>query len=592
MENYQAPVEDMLFALKNLAKIDEFAAKTKNDDVSSENVKVILEEAGKFASEKLDPINQKGDLEGIKLENGVVRMPTYFIQAYNDFIKNGWFSVLGEKVYGGQDLPWSVIVAINEIWESANMSFAVNNLLTQGAIELLEEHGTLEQKEKYLPKLVSGEWSGTMNLTEPHAGSDLSLLKTKAEKKNGKYFLKGTKIYITHGDQDMSENIIHAVLARLPDAPKGVKGISLFLVPKILIDSDGKQKNNDIKVISVEHKLGHNASPTCVLSFGEDYGAEAEMIGEAHQGLKAMFTMMNNARLNVGVQGIAISERSYQKALNFSRNRKQGISLSNANGRKEAVDIIQHPDVKRMLMEMRSQTEAMRGLAIVVGEMIDYHKKFSNTLEGKNNLMLSNLLTPVIKSWCTDQSVYLTSLGIQVHGGMGFIEDTGAAQYFRDSRILPIYEGTNGIQALDLLKRKIFQENGGTFERIIERIENTLKKGFSLEDEVITEMCKKLEFTKDKLKESCYWLKKTYLENPEKAASGATPFLNMFGWTLGGWIMVKSATEANILLRNDSSEFLKEKIHTATFFCDTYLPIAASLESTITSSYKSLSIIN
>ena len=379
MENYQAPVEDMLFALKNLAKIDVFAAKTKNEDVSSENVKVILEEAGKFASEKLDSINQKGDLEGIKLENGVVRMPTYFIQAYNDFIKNGWFSVLGEKVYGGQDLPWSVIVAINEIWESANMSFAVNNLLTQGAIELLEEHGTLKQKEKYLPKLVSGEWSGTMNLTEPHAGSDLSLLKTRAEKKNGKYFVKGTKIYITHGDQDMSENIIHAVLARLPDAPKGVKGISLFLVPKILIDNDGKQKHNDIKVVSVEHKLGHNASPTCVLSFGEDYGAEAEMIGEAHQGLKAMFTMMNNARLNVGVQGIAISERSYQKALNFSRNRKQGISLSNANGRKEAVDIIQHPDVKRMLMEMRSQTEAMRGLAIVVGEMIDYHKKFSNT---------------------------------------------------------------------------------------------------------------------------------------------------------------------------------------------------------------------
>ncbi|MBJ57566.1 MAG: hypothetical protein CMP24_04940 [Rickettsiales bacterium] len=302
MESYQAPIEDMLFALTNLAKLDDYAEKINNKDISSESIRMILQEASKFASEKLDPINQKGDLEGFEFENGVVRMPTYFIETYQDFVKSGWFSVIGEKNYGGQDLPWSSVVAINEIWESTNMSFAVNNLLTQGAVELLEEHGSPNQKKKYLPKLISGEWSGTMNLTEPHAGSDLSLLKTKAEKKDNKYFIKGTKIYITHGDQDMSDNIIHLVLARLPDAPEGVKGISLFLVPKVLIDIEGRKKNNDIKVVSVEHKLGHNASPTCVLSFGEDYGAEAEIIGEAHQGLKAMFTMMNNARLNVGVQ--------------------------------------------------------------------------------------------------------------------------------------------------------------------------------------------------------------------------------------------------------------------------------------------------
>ncbi len=589
MENYQAPIRDMLFAMTNLADIDHFASKTKNDAISSENISLILEEAGKFASEILDPINQKGDLEGIKLENGVVRMPTYFIEAYKDFVKKGWFSVIGSSSYGGQDLPWSCIVAINEIWESANMSFAVNNLLTQGAIELLEEHGTQKQKEKYLPKLITGEWSGTMNLTEPHAGSDLSLLKTKAEKKEGQYLVKGTKIYITHGDQDMSENIIHLVLARLPDAPPGIKGISLFLVPKFLTDNNGKLKNNDIKVVSVEHKLGHHASPTCVLSFGEDYGAEAEIIGEPHQGLKAMFTMMNNARLNVGVQGIAISERSYQKALNFSRNRKQGTSLS--KGSRDVVDIIKHPDVKRMLMEMKSQTEAMRALAIVTGEMLDYHKKFPGTEDGKRNLMMSNLLTPVLKSWCTDQAVYITSLGIQVHGGMGFIEDTGAAQYFRDSRILPIYEGTNGIQALDLMRRKIFQENGRTFDAIIEEIENVINEGKNINDTIILDMCKNLENAKKELKISCEWLKKNYIEDPEKAASGATPFLNMFGWVLGGWIMIKSSIKAKTLLVKNDNCFLKEKISTARFFCDTYLPTATALKSTIINSHRSINII-
>ncbi len=589
MENYQAPVEDMIFALTNLADIDTFSTKTNNDSISSENIRMILEEAGKFAAEKLDPINQKGDLEGIKLENGVVRMPTYFIESYKEFVKKGWFSVIGDKTYGGQDLPWSSIVAINEIWESSNMSFAVNNLLTQGAVELLEEHGTQKQKEKYLPKLISGEWSGTMNLTEPHAGSDLSLLKTKAEKKNDKYFLKGTKIYITHGDQDMSENIIHLVLAKLPDAPNGVKGISLFIVPKILFDDEGKQRKNDIKVLSVEHKLGHNASPTCVLAFGESYGAEAEIIGEPHQGLKAMFTMMNNARLNVGVQGIAISERSYQKALHFSKNRKQGTAIGERNN--QVVDIIKHPDVKRMLMEMKSQTEAMRSLAIITGEMIDYYKKFPATKEGKNSFMMSNLLTPIIKAWCTDQSVYITSLGIQVHGGMGFIEDTGAAQYFRDSRILPIYEGTNGIQALDLMRRKIFQENGETFNNVINEMDITLQDGKNLNDPLISNMCEKFSHAKLELQESCKWLKSTYLENPEKAASGATPFLNMFGWILGGWIMLKSAIIAKILLNKKNNNFLEEKILTATFFCDTYLPNAAALKSTITSSYKSIGII-
>ncbi|PPR24993.1 MAG: 3-methylmercaptopropionyl-CoA dehydrogenase, partial [Alphaproteobacteria bacterium MarineAlpha9_Bin4] len=357
MDSYNTPISDMYFALTSLANIDEFSSNSQNSDVSSENIKLLLEEAGKFAKEKLDNINSKGDHDGIKLENGLVRMPAYFVSAYKSFIESGWFSVVGDKKYGGQDFPWSVLVLINEIWESANMSFAVNNMLTQGAIELIQEHGSQLQKDRNLPKLISGEWSGTMNLTEPHAGSDLSDIKTKAIKENGSYLLKGTKIYITHGDQDMTENIIHMVLAKLPDAPPGNRGISLFLVPKYYKDKKGNKIKNDIKVVSVEHKLGHNASPTCVLSFGENNNCRGELIGDPHLGLKAMFTMMNNARLNVGVQGIAIAERAYQKALSFSKERKQGFSLNAGN--KKIVKIIEHPDVKRMLMEMKSQIEAM-----------------------------------------------------------------------------------------------------------------------------------------------------------------------------------------------------------------------------------------
>ena len=587
MENYQVPIEDMYFALTQLADIDAFSKKINNEDVSSDNIKMIIKEAGKFAAQELDPINHIGDQQGIKLENGIVRMPSTFIKAYKNFVDNGWFSVIGKKAFGGQDLPWASIVAINEIWQATNMSFALNNLLTQGAIELIEHHGSTKQKEKYLPNLIQGKWSGTMNLTEPHAGSDLSLIKTKARINNNHYLIKGTKIYITHGDQDMSENIIHLVLAKLPDSPEGVKGISLFIVPKFYLNENGKEVKNDIKVVSVEHKLGHSACPTCVLSFGEDKGAIGELIGEPNQGLKAMFTMMNNARLNVGVQGIAISERSYQKALSFAKERKQGNSLNrNISG---SIEIIKHPDVKRMLMEMKSQIEAMRGLAIVTGEMLDYYKNFSDTEEGKSKLFISNLLTPIVKAWCTDQSVHITSIGIQVHGGMGFIEDTGAAQYYRESRILPIYEGTNGIQALDLLRRKLFQENGNTNKKVLSMINKTILETVDIKDDDLSSMGELLLTSKNTLERCSEWLMDTYLKNPEKAASGATPFLNMYGWILGGWIMTRSAIKAKDILRNDpENKFAKEKVNTSLFFCNSYLPTANALEYTIKSSYKSL----
>ena len=591
MEKYAAPVEDMSFILTNLLDIDNYLKSINNKELSFDSLKMIIEEAGKFACDELDTINQVGDQEGIKLENGVVRMPESFIKAYKKFVNTGWFSIIGEKKYGGQDLPLSAVVMINEIWHSTNMSFATNNMLTQGAVELLESHGNEKQKEYYLPNLISGKWSGTMNLTEPHAGSDLSSIKTKAIEKDKKFLIKGTKIYITHGDQDMSDNIIHLVLAKLPNAPEGVKGISLFLVPKYYLNDKGTKVKNDIKVVSVEHKLGHHASPTCVLSFGENEGAVGELVGEPNQGLKAMFTMMNNARLNVGVQGLAISERAYQKALSFSKERIQGYSLNkNITG---PVEIIKHPDVKRMLMEMKSQTEAMRGLAITTGNFIDKYKNFPNSPEGKECLFISNLLTPIVKAWCTDQSIYITSLGVQVHGGMGFIEDTGAAQYYRDCRILAIYEGTNGIQALDLLRRKLFQENGETYKKVLQIIKNTAELAIKSENNNLKEMGELLFKSLDIIEDCSVWLIDKYEENPEISAAGATPFLNMFGWVLGGWVMLDSANKAQlIILKDKNNKFAKEKINTASFFCNTYLPLASSLQNTIKKSFYALENFN
>ena len=591
MEKYAAPVEDMSFILTNLLDIDNYLKSINNKELSFDSLKMIIEEAGKFACDELDTINQVGDQKGIKLENGVVRMPESFIKAYKKFVNTGWFSIIGEKKYGGQGLPLSAVVMINEIWHSTNMSFATNNMLTQGAVELLESHGNEKQKEYYLPNLISGKWSGTMNLTEPHAGSDLSSIKTKAIEKDKKFLIKGTKIYITHGDQDMSDNIIHLVLAKLPNAPEGVKGISLFLVPKYYLNDKGTKVKNDIKVVSVEHKLGHNASPTCVLSFGENEGAIGELVGEPNQGLKAMFTMMNNARLNVGVQGLAISERAYQKALSFSKERIQGYSLNkNITG---PVEIIKHPDVKRMLMEMKSQTEAMRGLAITTGNFIDKYKNFPNSPEGKECLFISNLLTPIVKAWCTDQSIYITSLGVQVHGGMGFIEDTGAAQYYRDCRILAIYEGTNGIQALDLLRRKLFQENGETYKKVLQIIKNTAELAIKSENNNLREMGELLFKSLDIIEDCSVWLIDKHKENPEISAAGATPFLNMFGWVLGGWIMLDSANKAQlIILKDKNNKFAKEKINTASFFCNTYLPLASSLQNTIKKSFYALENFN
>ncbi len=588
MHGYKAPIEDLYFAITKLADLKKYSEMVKNQDIEPSSVRAIIEEAGKFASKILDPINILGDQQGTKLENGMVRMPQEFIDAFREYVKNGWNTVLGDKKYGGQNLPWMAIAALNEIWESANMSFAVNTLLTQGAVELIHNHGSEKQKDNYLPHMISGEWTGTMNLTEPQAGSDLSLIKSKAEPYGDMYKIYGTKIYITHGDQDMSENIIHLVLARLPNAPDGVRGISLFIVPKyILDDKKNLTKKNDIRVVSTEHKLGMSASPTCVMAFGDKDGAIGEIIGEPNQGLKAMFSMMNNARLNVGIQGIAIAERSFQKALIFSRDRLQGNPIENpAEG---TVSIIRHPDIRRMLMEMKSQIEAMRGLSIIASETLDLSKNDINKDTRREKSALLEILTPVLKSWCTDQAVIITSLGIQIHGGMGFIEDTGAAQYYRDARILPIYEGTNGIQALDLLRRKLPYDNGKPFKELLDAITKTANFCIKNKNTNLKTIGSNLHEVCKKVKEASDWLIEIYKVSPEKAAAGATPFCNMLGWTLGGWVMARSAEKAISILQNDeNNSFAKEKIETACFYSDTYLPQASAMVSSIINSHKSL----
>ncbi|MBH87960.1 MAG: acyl-CoA dehydrogenase [Pelagibacterales bacterium] len=588
MQEYNAPIEDILFVLNNInSKVENNSDEYSDPDLR----KQIFEEAGKFASNILAPLNSIGDKEGITLENGVVRMPQGFKEAYSQYIEGGWSSVAGSKDFGGQEMPWNIVGGLNEIWHAANMSFSLNMLLTQGAIEVIEAYGTNEQKKKYLPKMISGEWSGTMNLTEPQAGSDLALLKSKAIPNRDNYKLYGNKIYITHGDQDMNDNIVHLVLARLPDAPEGSKGISLFISPKNLINEEGEiSEKNDVRVVSIEHKLGTNASPTCVLAYGDNDGADAELIGEKHGGLKAMFTMMNNARLNVGIQGVSIAERAYQQALNFSFSREQGNSIDNSQ--EGTVAIIDHPDVKRMLMDMRSRIEAMRALSLFTANELDLSKNALSAKDKNKAQENLDLLTPIVKGWCTDQGVLIASTGVQIHGGMGFIEETGAAQHYRDARILPIYEGTNGIQALDLLRRKLTLDNGNVFKRFLNDMRKDAKECINSEKDKLIEIGDKVIFAINTLENTADDLLNMWKDNKRNAASGATPFLDMCGNIFGAWIMAKSAIKAyHLLEETDGDKFLNEKIETAYFYANTILETSLSLKNVVINTHKNLDSI-
>ena len=571
--NYRAPVEDMSFVLNEMLDLERICAMEAFSEATPDLVSHVLKGAAKFAEDAVAPLNHVGDKQGARLENGVVRMPDGFVECHKQYVKAGWGSITGESKYGGQNLPWTVGIAVSEMWQAANMALANAWMLTQGAIEAIQVHGTAEQKATYLPKLISGEWSGTMNLTEPNAGSDVGALKTKAVPEDGAWRISGTKIFITHGDQDMTENVIHLVLARTPGAPEGTKGISLFIVPKFNVEQTGKLgTRNDLRVVSLEHKLGHMASPTAVMSYGDNDGATGFLLGEENQGMACMFTMMNNARLNVAVQGLAIAERSYQAARLWAKERVQGNDISGKSH--EKVTIVQHPDVRRMLMDMRCQTEAIRALCYSVAEAIDLAEKHPDPETKENFRGYLELMTPVAKAWSTDQGFEIASTGVQVHGGMGYIEETGAAQYLRDARITMIYEGTNGIQALDLVRRKLPREIAAT-NRLFDQMQETIQKMLSSDDMSLTATANQLETAFYALQKATEWIRTTVSRNPEVAASGATQYCKMFGVVAAGWLLGKGALQANSNLENRG--FSDRKKITAQFFAEQHLAPAAAL---------------
>jgi alkylation response protein AidB-like acyl-CoA dehydrogenase len=529
----------------------------------------VLDEAAKFAENELAPLNQPGDRVGSVLENGVVHTPSGFREAYRTYVEGGWNGLTSAPEIGGQGLPQALAAPLTEMWNSACMGWALCPLLNHGAVEMLNAHGSPEQKARYLGKLVSGEWTGTMNLTEAQAGSDLGALRTRAvpasDARWGEHYrITGQKIFITYGDHDFTDNIIHMVLARLPDAPPGSRGISLFLVPKFLLDEAGRPgERNDIRTLRLEEKLGIHASPTCVLSFGEDGGAIGWRIGEAHRGLEAMFTMMNSERLLVGVQGVAIAERAYQAALAYARARVQGQPIGMPRG-DATPPIIYHPDVRRMLLSMRAQTEAMRALAYYAAAAIDAAQRDGATNPGAQHR--ADLLIPVVKAWCSDKGIEIASTGIQVHGGMGYIEETGAAQHYRDARIAAIYEGTNGIQAGDLVGRKLGRDHGEAARELFAEIGASLGDltgNFAPLRQPLADGLGALEAATAYLVEAA----------PPLAAAGAVPYLNLFGTVMGGWLMARLALAA----AKDNHALAAAKLATARFFAEQCLAAAPGL---------------
>ncbi len=573
--SYQAPLEDMRFVLEEIADLEDLARLPGFEEASADLVDAVLTEAGRLSAEVLAPLNHSGDREGVSLENGVVRMPKGFVEAYGHFVEGGWNGLTLPTAWGGQGLPYAVGSAAVEMWNGANMSFALCPLLTAGALDLLLAHGSEEQKATYLPKMASGLWSGTMNLTEPQAGSDVGALKSKAVAENGHYRISGQKIFITHGEQDLSENIVHMVLARTPGAPEGSKGISLFIVPKFLPDGDGNPgRRNDLRCVSLEEKLGIHAAPTCVMSYGEDGGAIGYLIGEENRGMEYMFTMMNAARIEVGIQGVSIADRALQQAVTFAKERRQSRALG---GREAApVAIIEHADVRRMLATMRALTEAGRALAYSVGAAID-RSRHSDDAEAKALAKAQEeVLTPVVKSWLTDLGCQVASMGIQVHGGMGFIEETGAAQHYRDARILPIYEGTNGIQALDLVMRKILRDKGASLTTVRGWMAGLVDRAEASPDSAVAGMVPALRAALDEVERSGTWLIDAAGEDLDRAAAAATPFLNQLGYTVGGTLLAASAASAARRLAEGSGDpaFNGRKIKTALFYQENLLPFA------------------
>jgi 3-(methylthio)propanoyl-CoA dehydrogenase len=578
MTTYIAPLRDMRFVMNELAGLDSLAALPGFDDVSPDLAEAVLDEASKLATEVLDPLNKPGDEQGARLTENGVAAADGFGAAYHQYVAGGWSGLASDPAYGGQGLPELMNAATVEMWNSSNMAFALCPLLTAGATEAIRHHGAQAVKDRYLPKLVSGEWTGTMNLTEPQAGSDLAAVRTKAVPEGEHYRIHGQKIFITWGDHDMTDNVIHLVLARLPDAPEGVRGISLFLVPKYLLDDDGTPcTRNDVRCISLEHKLGIHASPTCVMSFGENDGAIGYLVGQENKGLAHMFTMMNEARQKVGIQGLAMAERAYQQAREYAKERVQGRLASGKSA--GAVAIVQHPDVRRMLMTMKAQVEAMRAFAYVMASDMDRAHRHPEDGERARHQARVDLLIPVLKGWCTELGVEIASTGVQVHGGMGFIEETGACQFLRDARIATIYEGTTGIQAADLVGRKLAADRGEAMGALIAQMREVLPELERSDDARLAAIGAGVSAGIRALEEATGRVLGFFAEaSADEALGGSADYLMLTGYVCGGWQMARAALVAvQKLAAGEDPDFYQTKLATARFYAEKILPKASAL---------------
>ncbi|HCB34429.1 MAG TPA: acyl-CoA dehydrogenase [Acidimicrobiaceae bacterium] len=607
MADYTAPVRDMTFVLRHVAKLEELSGHDVYAHADPATVADLLEEAGRFMSEQVAPLNRVGDVEGLTFDDGRITHPDGFAEAYRRFVGAGWNGMSFPESHGGGGMPWCVGLAVQEMLTAANMAFSLCPLLTQGAIDALTHHADETLAQTYLPKMISGEWTGTMNLTEPHAGSDVGALTTRAvPQPDGSYRLFGTKIFITYGEHELAENIVHLVLARTPDSPAGTRGISLFLVSKFLVADDGTLgERNDVRAVSTEHKLGIHASPTCVMSYGEGDGAVGWLVGDEHAGMRAMFTMMNNARLSVGLQGLALSERAYQQARDYALDRHQGRAIGAELPPGESSPIVDHADVRRMLMTMRANVEAMRCVMYATAAAMDRAALAAvdgDAAAGAEADAVVALLTPIAKAWGTDLGVEMTSLGVQVHGGMGYVEETGAAQHWRDSRIAPIYEGTNGIQAADLAFRKLPLDGGAAARRLISVMTDLASQladgdtagtgpadtGPADTGEALRAIGKALADGVDDLAEAAAWLGCRLADGDvNDVAAGATPFIRLAGVVVGGYYLAVSARAAAAELASAgtgafSPETLVDKITTARFYAENILPEAAGLVPAVT----------
>jgi 3-(methylthio)propanoyl-CoA dehydrogenase len=588
--SYTAPIKDMLFVMKDLAGLEDIATLPGFEDANLETAQAVLEESAKLCGEVLAPLNVEGDRNPSSWKDGVVTATPGFKEAFRQFGEGGWQGVQHPIDYEGQGLPKLIATACIEMLNASNLSFALCPLLTDGAIEALLTAGSEEQKQTYVPKLISGEWTGTMNLTEPQAGSDLALVRTRAEPQgDGSFKLFGTKIFITWGEHDMAKNIAHLVLARTPNAPEGVKGISLFIVPKFLVNEDGSLgERNDVHCVSIEHKLGIKASPTAVLQFGDHGGAIGHLIGEENRGLEYMFIMMNAARFAVGMQGVGISDRAYQKAVAYAKDRVQSRPVDGSA--KQSVAIIQHPDVRRMLATMRGLTEASRALAYVAAAHCDIAHRHPDEAKRAEHQALYEFLVPIVKGWSTELSIDVTSLGVQVHGGMGFIEETGAAQYYRDARILPIYEGTTAIQANDLIGRKTVRDGGKVAKALLAGVAETVEALGSQQGPAFDSMKKYLAQGHASLSAVVDFVVANTKGDPNAVFAGSVPYLKLAGVVLGGWQMARALLAA-AQKRDEDPSFYGAKIATAQFYAEHVLPLAAALEASVVSAKGGESVL-